>query len=70
MASSNVATLNGREREVIVLLAEGLTTAEIGETMFLSARTVEWYRARILRKLDRPTRAELVALGRSFSSSL
>ncbi len=63
---ANVASLSSRERQVVVLLAQGMTSAEIGTTMFLSRRTVEWYRARILQKLDHPTRADLVALGRGF----
>jgi DNA-binding CsgD family transcriptional regulator len=63
---SNVATLSGQERQIVVLLAQGLTSAEMAETMYLSVRTVEWYRARILQKLDHPSRVDLVALGRSF----
>jgi DNA-binding CsgD family transcriptional regulator len=63
---SNVAALSVRERKIVVLVAQGLTSAEIGETVYLSVRTVEWYRARILQKLDHPSRADLVALGRSF----
>jgi DNA-binding CsgD family transcriptional regulator len=63
---SAITTLNVRERRVVVLLADGLTNAEIGSDMYLSERTIEWYRARLLEKLDHPTRAELVALGRTF----
>ncbi len=66
LARSRVAELSDRERQVLVLLAQGLTSAEIASSMYLSPRTVEWYRASLLQKLDRPTRAQLVALGRSL----
>ena len=65
MTRASIAMLTGRERRIVVLLAEGLTNAEIGAGMHLSERTIEWYRARILEKLDHPTRSELVAVGRN-----
>jgi DNA-binding CsgD family transcriptional regulator len=65
-ARSDVATLNERERQIVGQMARGLTSAEIGERLHLSTRTIEWYRARILEKLDHPTRESLVALGLSF----
>jgi len=43
--------LTAREREVLVLLAQGLTAAAMGERLFISPRTVEHHRAAILRKL-------------------
>jgi two-component system response regulator NreC len=52
--------LTDRELEVLVLLARGHTNAEVGERLFLSARTVETHRAHIQQKLGRTTRAELV----------
>ncbi len=66
LARSSVADLSQRERQVLVLLAQGLTSAEIAARLHLSPRTVEWHRAKILHKLDRPTRAQLVALGLSL----
>jgi DNA-binding CsgD family transcriptional regulator len=66
LARSGVADLSQRERQVLVLLAQGLTSAEIAARLYLSPRTVEWHRAKILHKLDRPTRAQLIALGLSL----
>ena len=52
--------LSEREREVLKLVAGGYTTREIAERLFLSPKSVETYRARILEKLELRTRAELV----------
>jgi DNA-binding NarL/FixJ family response regulator len=49
-----------RERDVLFLLALGYTNQEIAALLFLSPRTVDTHRARIMRKLDLQTRAELV----------
>ena len=46
-----VARLSAREREVLQLLAEGRTGAEIAERLSLSQKTVETYRARLVEKL-------------------
>ena len=48
-----------REREVLVLLAQGCTNKVIAEKLSLSVRTVETYRERIMRKLDIHTIAGL-----------
>ena len=53
----NPAGLTPREIEVLGLLAEGLTNAEIALRLHLSVRTVDHHVSRILRKLDVPTRA-------------
>jgi two-component system, NarL family, nitrate/nitrite response regulator NarL len=49
--------LTPREREVLGLLAEGLTSAQIGERLGMGARTVETHRLHLRRKLqlDSPT---------------
>ena len=57
--------LSPREVEVLRLIALGHTSAEIAAKLQLSRRTVENHRARILRKLGRRTRAELVELALS-----
>ena len=44
-------TLSGREREVLQLIAEGRTGAEIATRLALSQKTVETYRARLIDKL-------------------
>jgi DNA-binding CsgD family transcriptional regulator len=58
--------LTGREREILLSIAGGLTSREIGVVLFLSVRTVEWHRARLATKLGTSRRSELVALGRSL----
>ena len=54
------ADLTGREREVAALLLEGLTSKEIGKALNISHRTVEIYRARLMRKYGASTAADLV----------
>ena len=46
-----LARLSSREREVLQLLAEGRTGAQIAERLSLSQKTVETYRARLVEKL-------------------
>ena len=52
--------LSDREREVLRLLALGHTNQEIASQLYLSVRTAETHRARIMQKLGLETRAELV----------
>lgn len=54
------AELTGREREVAARLLEGLTSKEIGKALTISHRTVEIYRARLMRKYGASTAADLV----------
>ena len=52
--------LSRREKEVLRLVALGDTNREIAERLFLSVRTVETYRARLMEKLNLKSRGELV----------
>ena len=54
------AELTGREREVAARLLEGLTSKEIGRALDISHRTVEIYRARLMRKYGASTAGDLV----------
>jgi PAS domain S-box-containing protein len=54
------AELTAREREVAAQLLDGLTSKEIGKTLSISHRTVEIYRARLMRKYRANTTADLV----------
>jgi len=56
--------LSEREVEVLALIANGLTNAEIAERLYVSVRTVETHRAHIHQKLNLRTRAELVRVAR------
>jgi PAS domain S-box-containing protein len=49
-----------REREIAALLVEGLTSKLIGRRLDISPRTVDVYRARLMRKLGAASTAELV----------
>ncbi len=44
--------LSTREQEIVQLIAEGKSTKDIAEHLFLSPKTVENHRANIMRKLD------------------
>jgi RNA polymerase sigma factor (sigma-70 family) len=48
---SPLEQLSQREREVLQLVVEGKSSAEIAEILFLSPKTVETYRSRLMRKL-------------------
>jgi len=52
--------LSPREREVLQLIAEGRTTKEIAATLFISYKTAESHRQRIMGKLDIHETASLV----------
>ena len=57
-----VAELTEREREILRLVARGLTNAEISGRLVISPLTTKTHVSRILRKLDCRDRAQLVAL--------
>jgi two-component system response regulator NreC len=52
--------LSGREREVLKMLAEGLSVKEIAYRLKLSVKTVEAHKYNLMRKLDVHDRTELV----------
>jgi len=62
--------LTERERQVLHLAAEGLSSKEIAARLFISPRTVEIHRARVLRKLGLSSQTELVlfAIGHGIIS--
>ena len=51
--------LSSREKEVLQLIAEGRSSKEIGEILFLSPKTVDVHRNNIMKKLDLFTIPEL-----------
>ena len=57
---SAYGTLTPREQEIIRLVAQGITTKDISEKLFISAKTVTNHRANIMSKLDLHNTAELI----------
>jgi two-component system response regulator NreC len=52
--------LTGREREVLKLLAEGLSAKQVASRLELSVKTVDVHKTNLMRKLDVHDRAELI----------
>ncbi|WP_449315320.1 response regulator transcription factor [Rubneribacter sp.] len=66
--AAGLSQLTDREREILVLVARGLTNDEIGSDLFISPATVKTHLARIMAKLDAHDRAQLVV--RAYESGL
>jgi DNA-binding NarL/FixJ family response regulator len=58
--SDPLGTLSSRERQILQLVAAGKSTADIAGTLFLSPKTVDTYRSRLMTKLDIDNIAGLV----------
>jgi pimeloyl-ACP methyl ester carboxylesterase/DNA-binding CsgD family transcriptional regulator len=61
LTTESVPALSPREREVVALVARGLTNREIAETMVISQRTAENHLQRVLNRLGLRSRAQVVA---------
>jgi len=59
-AKTKYDSLSDREREVLKLLADGLTIKEIASNLKLSTKTVDVHKYNLMRKLDIHDRAELI----------
>jgi DNA-binding NarL/FixJ family response regulator len=59
-ARHRIEALTDREREVLDLLAKGLTSGEIGRQLVISRRTAEAHRARVMHKLGLQSQSDLV----------
>ena len=60
-AGERVPQLTQRERDVLRLLAEGLSNDEIGKQLFISGETVRTHIRKAMDKLDADTRTQAVA---------
>jgi DNA-binding NarL/FixJ family response regulator len=54
--------LTGREREILQLLADGMSNAEVAGKLFISQETVKSHVRHILSKLEADTRTQAVAI--------
>jgi len=52
--------LTDRERETLKLVVEGYTTREIADMLVVSPKTVEWYKTRLMKKLNINNRTDLI----------
>ena len=52
--------LTDREREVLKLVVEGHTAREIADMLVISPKTVEWYKNRLMKKLNIHNRTDLI----------
>ena len=59
-ASFEIDPLTTREREVVKLIAEGRSSKEIGDLLYISTRTVDNHRANIMEKLNLKKATDLV----------
>jgi DNA-binding NarL/FixJ family response regulator len=60
--TKSTSALSGREFEILQLVADGLTTAQIADKLFTSPRTVETHRQNIMEKTGAKNTAALVKL--------
>jgi DNA-binding NarL/FixJ family response regulator len=60
VAADSYDALTPREQEIMVLLAEGMSTAQIADKLFISPKTAENHRSSIMRKLQIHSTIELV----------
>jgi len=60
--TAGVSALSAREREVLQLVAEGLSTRQIAERIHVSVKTVETHRQQIMKKLNAKSVAELTKI--------
>jgi two-component system, NarL family, nitrate/nitrite response regulator NarL len=66
VAEEEVPTLTRREKEILKLIAEGLTTNDIAQKIFVSPYTVETHRKNLLAKFDVSNTAVLIKTAASF----
>jgi DNA-binding NarL/FixJ family response regulator len=60
--NSEIPVLTRREREVLTLIAEGMTNNEIAQNLFISSTTVDTHRKNLLSKFDAKNTASLIRI--------
>ncbi len=66
--AADLSGLTDREREILTLVARGMSNDQIGERLFISPATVKTHLARVMAKLDAHDRAQLVV--KAYESGL
>lgn len=64
--ATDIPVLTRREKEVLLLIADGLTNAEVAEKLFISSTTVDTHRKNLLSKFDARNTASLVKMAMQF----
>jgi len=59
---SNIPVITRREKEILELIADGLTNIEIGKKLFISASTVDTHRKNLLYKFEAKNTASLIRI--------
>lgn len=63
---SKIPVLTRREKEVLLLIAEGLTNHEVADKLFISTTTVDTHRKNLLSKFDAKNTATLIRLAAQY----
>lgn len=66
-ANASLGKLTSREREVLALLMNGLSSREVADTLSISPHTVEAYKGRMMGKLSARELSDLIASGSADS---
>lgn len=59
-AAGKLPKITDREREILALVAEGLTNKEIAAKLYLTEQTIKWYRMRLTAKFEAKNASELI----------
>ncbi|MNF34568.1 Transcriptional regulatory protein FixJ [compost metagenome] len=59
---ARLLTLTPRERDILLPLVQGYTTREIAEQLGVSVKTVDLYRARVMKRMQANTLPDLVGM--------
>ncbi|OSZ80259.1 DNA-binding response regulator [Chitinophagaceae bacterium IBVUCB2] len=65
-SATDIPVLTRREKEVLLLIADGLTNVEVAEKLFISSTTVDTHRKNLLAKFDARNTASLVKMAMQF----
>ena len=59
-AAGKLPKITDRERDILALVAEGLTNKEIAAKLYLTEQTIKWYRMRLTVKFEAKNASELI----------